>query len=167
MGERRGVRAPGRPAEGRRSGHHGPRLCPGRSWQGKVDYLYPTLMPPPVPQGAAALRQPGRVLKPNMFAKVSIRTGQGNPAMVVPSEAVIRTGSQDRLVLALGMAASNRSPSLWVPSLATRSPSKKELKRGQHRPLGPVPARLRIGHRFGLPAHDGGAPRPGMDPGRG
>ncbi|MFQ2057144.1 efflux RND transporter periplasmic adaptor subunit [Aeromonas veronii] len=77
--------------------------APGRSWQGRVDYLYPTL--------DAATRtlkvrlrfdNPDEFLKPNMFAKVSIRTGQGEPQLVVPSEAVIRTGSQDRLVLALG-----------------------------------------------------------------
>ena len=58
---------------------------------------------------------PDEFLKPNMFAKVSIRTGQGEPRLVVPSEAVIRTGSQDRLVLALGMAASSRWPSPWAP----------------------------------------------------
>ncbi|ORJ18222.1 efflux RND transporter periplasmic adaptor subunit, partial [Aeromonas salmonicida] len=77
--------------------------APGRSWQGRVDYLYPTL--------DAATRtlkvrlrvdNPDEFLKPNMFAKVAIRTGQGEPRLVVPSEAVIRTGSQDRLVLALG-----------------------------------------------------------------
>ncbi|MGL5040359.1 MAG: efflux RND transporter periplasmic adaptor subunit [Aeromonas sp.] len=77
--------------------------APGRSWQGRVDYLYPTL--------DAATRtlkvrlrfaNPDEFLKPNMFAKVAIRTGKGEPQLVVPSEAVIRTGSQDRLVLALG-----------------------------------------------------------------
>ena len=77
--------------------------APGRRWQGKVDYLYPTL--------DAATRtlkvrlrfdNPDEFLKPNMFAKVSIRSGKGEPQMVVPSEAVIRTGSQNRLVLALG-----------------------------------------------------------------
>ena len=77
--------------------------APGRRWQGKVDYLYPTL--------DAATRtlkvrlrfdNTDEFLKPNMFAKVSIRSGKGEPHMLVPSEAVIRTGSQDRLVLALG-----------------------------------------------------------------
>lgn len=77
--------------------------APGRSWQGRVDYLYPTL--------DAATRtlkvrlrfdNPDEFLKPNMFAKVSIRTGKGEPRLVVPSEAVIRTGNQNRLVLALG-----------------------------------------------------------------
>ncbi|MFQ1892099.1 efflux RND transporter periplasmic adaptor subunit [Aeromonas veronii] len=82
--------------------------APGRSWQGKVDYLYPTL--------DAATRtlkvrlrfdNPDEFLKPNMFAKVSIRTGQGEPQLVVPSEAVIRTGSQDRLVLVLALGDGN------------------------------------------------------------
>lgn len=77
--------------------------APGRQWQGRVDYLYPTL--------DAATRtlkvrlrfaNPDEFLKPNMFAKVTIQTGKGEPRLVVPSEAVIRTGSQDRLVLALG-----------------------------------------------------------------
>ncbi|WP_167402224.1 efflux RND transporter periplasmic adaptor subunit [Aeromonas rivipollensis] len=77
--------------------------APGRRWQGRVDYLYPTL--------DAATRtlkvrlrfdNPDEFLKPNMFAKVAIQAGKGEPQLVVPSEAVIRTGSQDRLVLALG-----------------------------------------------------------------
>lgn len=77
--------------------------APGRSWQGRVDYLYPTL-----DASTRTLRvrlrfdNPDEFLKPNMFAKVSISTGKGEPRLVVPSEAVIRTGSQDRLVLALG-----------------------------------------------------------------
>ncbi|WP_262110901.1 efflux RND transporter periplasmic adaptor subunit [Aeromonas sp. Marseille-Q5825] len=77
--------------------------APGRRWQGRVNYLYPTL--------DAATRtlkvrlrfdNPDEFLKPNMFAKVTIQAGKGEPQLVVPSEAVIRTGSQDRLVLALG-----------------------------------------------------------------
>lgn len=77
--------------------------APGRRWQGKVDYLYPTL--------DAATRtlkvrlrfaNPDEFLKPNMFAKVSIQSGNGAPQTLVPSESVIRTGSQNRLVLALG-----------------------------------------------------------------
>ncbi|MDM5057352.1 efflux RND transporter periplasmic adaptor subunit [Aeromonas rivipollensis] len=77
--------------------------APGRRWQGRVDYLYPTL--------DAATRtlkvrlrfdNPDEFLKPNMFAKVAIQADKGEPQLVVPSEAVIRTGSQDRLVLALG-----------------------------------------------------------------
>ena len=56
----------------------------------------------PWPVRTSNLDNPDEFLKPNMFAKVSIGTGKGEPRLVVPSEAVIRTGSQDRLVLALG-----------------------------------------------------------------
>lgn len=77
--------------------------APGRSWQGKVDYLYPTLdATTRTLKVRLRFANPDEFLKPNMFAKVSIRTGQGEPQLVVPSEAVIRTGSQDRLVLARG-----------------------------------------------------------------
>jgi Cu(I)/Ag(I) efflux system membrane fusion protein len=84
---------------------------PGKTWEGKVDYIYPTL-----DASTRTLRVRLRFdnteyfLKPNMFAQVSIFTSlppmQGDvsrlPNIVVPSEAVIRTGSQSRVVLALG-----------------------------------------------------------------
>ena len=41
-------------------------------------------------------------LKPNMFAQVSIHANQADSTILVPKEAVIRTGKQDRVVLALG-----------------------------------------------------------------
>ena len=77
--------------------------APGRSWQGKVDYLYPTLEASTrTLKVRIRVNNPDEFLKPNMFAQLSIRTGTGEPHKLVPSEAVIRTGSQNRLVLALG-----------------------------------------------------------------
>jgi membrane fusion protein, copper/silver efflux system len=77
--------------------------APGRQWQGRVDYLYPTLdAVTRTLKVRLRFANPDEFLKPNMFAKVSIRSGSGAPQTLVPSEAVIRTGSQDRLVLALG-----------------------------------------------------------------
>ena len=84
---------------------------PGKTWRGKVDYIYPTL-----DASTRTLRVRLRFnnedyfLKPNMFAQVSIFTSlppmngvvTEQPNIVVPSEAVIRTGSQNRVVLALG-----------------------------------------------------------------
>lgn len=78
---------------------------PGKSWQGRVDYIYPTL--------DAATRtlkvrlrfdNPSAALKPNMFAQVLIQSDgdEDKPALVVPREAVIRTGRQNRVVIALG-----------------------------------------------------------------
>jgi membrane fusion protein, copper/silver efflux system len=77
--------------------------APGRRWQGQVDYLYPTLdASSRTLKARLRFDNKDEFLKPNMFAKVRIRSGHGKPRLLVPSEAVIRTGSQDRLVLALG-----------------------------------------------------------------
>jgi len=76
---------------------------PGREWQGRVDYVYPSL-----DEKNRTLRvrlrfaNKDRLLKPNMFAQVVIQADPVAHALVVPREAVIRTGSQDRVVLALG-----------------------------------------------------------------
>ncbi len=76
---------------------------PGREWQGTVDYVYPSL-----DERTRTLRVRLRFanddgeLRPNMFAQVVIRTGVDGSTLVVPREAVIRTGDQDRVVLALG-----------------------------------------------------------------
>ncbi|WP_125558162.1 efflux RND transporter periplasmic adaptor subunit [Pseudoalteromonas rubra] len=76
---------------------------PGKRWQGSVDYVYPTLN-----ETTRTLRvrlkfdNAARELKPNMFAQVQIQAGSKADTMLVPSEAVIRTGKQDRVVVALG-----------------------------------------------------------------
>ena len=76
---------------------------PGQQWQGKVDYVYPTL-DPKTRTARIRLRfsNPNRQLKPNMFAQVRIHTHSKTEKLMVPREAVIRTGEQDRVVLALG-----------------------------------------------------------------
>jgi Cu(I)/Ag(I) efflux system membrane fusion protein len=75
---------------------------PGRSWEGRVDYVYPDL-DPELRTVRVRLRfaNPDGLLRPNMFAQVTIH-GEPKPgALVVPKEALIRTGRQDRVVLAL------------------------------------------------------------------
>ena len=76
---------------------------PGRRWDGEVDYVYPTL-DPKLRTGRVRLRFDNRdgLLKPNMFAQVVIHTGSETDVLSVPREAVIRTGLQNRVVLALG-----------------------------------------------------------------
>lgn len=76
---------------------------PGQRWQGKVDYVYPTL-DPKTRTARVRLRfaNPEGLLKPNMFAQVAIHARSKNNALVIPREAVIRTGTQDRVVLAMG-----------------------------------------------------------------
>ena len=78
-------------------------FLPGRSWLGKVDYVYPTLN---AKTRTVKLRlrfdNKSKELKPNMFAEVVIHTKSEGDALLVPKEAIIRTGSVDRVVLALG-----------------------------------------------------------------
>lgn len=78
-------------------------FLPGKTWEGEVDYVYPTLE-----QSTRTLRVRLRFnnkdyeLKPNMFAQVTIHSDLDSANVLVPSEAVIRTGTQNRVVLALG-----------------------------------------------------------------
>lgn len=76
---------------------------PGEQWHGSVDYVYPSL-----DANTRTVRVRLRFanndgeLKPNMFAQVVIETGSKHRQLVIPKEAVIRTGDQNRVVLALG-----------------------------------------------------------------
>lgn len=76
---------------------------PGEDWTGVVDYVYPALNSKTRTLGVRLkFGNPDFQLKPNMFAQVSIHANQADSAIIVPKEAVIRTGKQDRVVLALG-----------------------------------------------------------------
>jgi len=74
-----------------------------RTWQGKVDYIYPNI-------NAMNRTQQVRVvfdnqdltLKPNMFANLTIETQALSETLLVPNDAVIDTGKSQRVVLALG-----------------------------------------------------------------
>ncbi|WP_334064215.1 efflux RND transporter periplasmic adaptor subunit [Alteromonas genovensis] len=76
---------------------------PGREWVGKVDYVYPAL-----DEKTRTLRirlafdNSDNLLRPNMFANVTIHTQTAETTLIVPKEAVIRTGMQNRVVLAFG-----------------------------------------------------------------
>ncbi|EEF80689.1 Cobalt/zinc/cadmium efflux RND transporter, membrane fusion protein, CzcB family [Methylophaga thiooxydans] len=76
---------------------------PGREWLGKVDYVYPTLNDETrTVRVRLRFDNEDYVLKPNMFAQVTIATAEGEEKLMLPTEALIRTGDQDRVVLALG-----------------------------------------------------------------
>ncbi|MCG7548493.1 efflux RND transporter periplasmic adaptor subunit [Pseudoalteromonas sp. Of7M-16] len=76
---------------------------PGKSWLGEVDYVYPSL---DAQNRTLRVRlkfdNPGLILKPNMFARVDIEADPTHGVLTVPASAVIRTGAQNRVVLALG-----------------------------------------------------------------
>lgn len=76
---------------------------PGREWSGRVDYIYPALN---VKTRTAQVRvhfdNPDAYLRPGMFAQMTIATEPSQEALLIPREALIRTGSQSRVVLAKG-----------------------------------------------------------------
>ncbi len=76
---------------------------PGQQWRGQVDYIYPILdnLTRTVRVRLRFANTDG-LLKPNMFAQVIIHSGESTPSLQIPRQALIRTGSQNRVVLALG-----------------------------------------------------------------
>jgi Cu(I)/Ag(I) efflux system membrane fusion protein len=76
---------------------------PGRDWQGEVDFIYPTLNAETrTVQVRLRFQNADLALKPNMFAQVTIHSDQGGNTLLIPNEAVIRSGERDRVVLAMG-----------------------------------------------------------------
>lgn len=78
-------------------------FLPGKQWTGEVDYIYPTLNPETrTLKVRLKFDNEDQKLKPNMFAQITIHSYSENNVLLVPTEAVIRTGNSDRVVLALG-----------------------------------------------------------------
>ncbi|MDO6445670.1 efflux RND transporter periplasmic adaptor subunit [Colwellia sp. 1_MG-2023] len=76
---------------------------PGKTWQGKVDYIYPTLdAKTRTVKVRLRFKNEEGEFKPNMFAQIAIHTTGDEQVLLIPKEALIRTGNQDRVVLALG-----------------------------------------------------------------
>ncbi len=76
---------------------------PGKKWQGQVDYIYPTLdAKTRTVKVRLRFKNEDGEFKPNMFAQIAIHTTGEENALLIPKEALIRTGNQDRVVLALG-----------------------------------------------------------------
>lgn len=76
---------------------------PGKTYRGKITYVYPYL------EGKTRtaiirveLANPGRVLKPDMFAHIELTPMAGRKTVLVPSEAVIRTGVRNVVFVSKG-----------------------------------------------------------------
>jgi Cu(I)/Ag(I) efflux system membrane fusion protein len=76
---------------------------PGRVWQGKVEYIYPSL-DPKTRTLKVRLRfdNPEETLKPNMYASVRLFATPKENALTIPLEALIRTGGTERVIIAKG-----------------------------------------------------------------
>ena len=76
---------------------------PGRKWEGKVEYIYPTLDPKTrTLKVRLQFDNPDEALKPNMYAHVSIYGGAKENILTMPREALIRTGNEQRVIVDLG-----------------------------------------------------------------
>ena len=78
-------------------------FIPGRTWEGVVDYVYPSLDPQNrTLRVRLRFDNPEELLKPNMYASVSIFGGALDNVLSVPREALIRSGNTERLIIARG-----------------------------------------------------------------
>jgi len=77
-------------------------FAPDREWIGEVDYVYPTIRPESrTARVRLTFENPDLQLKPNMYAQVAVEVAPRESVVHVPSQAVIRTSRQARVVLAL------------------------------------------------------------------
>jgi Barrel-sandwich domain of CusB or HlyD membrane-fusion len=75
---------------------------PGTTFEGEVTYVYPFLDPKTrTVRVRLELENPDLFLKPDMFANVSLQAETRKDALVVPDEAVLRSGSQTQVIVAL------------------------------------------------------------------
>jgi multidrug efflux pump subunit AcrA (membrane-fusion protein) len=75
----------------------------GREFEGVVTYVYPFLDPKTrTARVRLEMDNPEIVLKPDMFANVRIETETRENTLVVPDEAVLRSGRRSLAILALG-----------------------------------------------------------------
>jgi Cu(I)/Ag(I) efflux system membrane fusion protein len=76
---------------------------PGETLAGRVEYVYPELsMETRTLRARIVLDDTGPGLRPNMLANVTLVGEAGEPAVMIPRSALIRSGSEDRVVVALG-----------------------------------------------------------------
>ncbi len=75
----------------------------GRSFEGEIDYVYPELDPRTrtLPVRLRFDNAEG-LLRPGMFGSVSLLPETGQQVLTIPSEAVIRTGAAERVILKTG-----------------------------------------------------------------
>jgi len=75
---------------------------PGQVFQGEVDYVYPYLEPRTRTQRVRLeMPNPKGLLKPEMFANVTIATDLRRGVLVVPEEAILRSGRRNLAIVAL------------------------------------------------------------------
>jgi len=75
---------------------------PGRTYSGKVAFLYPTVTPETrTGKARIELANPGGQLKPAMYASVELAAGGGRKVLAVPGSAVIDSGVRQMVLVQL------------------------------------------------------------------
>jgi RND family efflux transporter MFP subunit len=76
---------------------------PGRRFEGEVTYIYPFLQPKTrTARVRLEFENPDLLLKPDMYANVTIDAGVRADVLVVPDDAVIRSGRRSLVIVARG-----------------------------------------------------------------
>lgn len=84
---------------------------PGKTFTGKVDYIYPQLNTTTrTLKVRVALNNPTLELKPDMYANLTLENNMPSSVLAVPKEALIRLGETDRIILALGEGRFRSTP---------------------------------------------------------
>ena len=100
---------------------------PGRTFKGQVDYVYPDVMPETrTLKVRIRLDNPKLELKPGMFASVTIGGGTTRDALLVPAEALIKTGTRSVVIVA---ESEGRFRPVDV-TVGTESQGKLEIREG-------------------------------------
>jgi Cu(I)/Ag(I) efflux system membrane fusion protein len=112
---------------------------PGTQLEGRVEYIYPGLDPKTrTLKVRLRFANPNETLKPNMYANVKIYGGPRNDIIVIPLEALIRTGREERVVIDLGegrFASRNVTAGIesgdWVEIVSGIEPGDRVVTSGQ------------------------------------
>ncbi len=137
---------------------------PGTQLEGRVEYIYPGLDPKTrTLKVRLRFANPDETLKPNMYANVKIYGGARDDIIVIPLEALIRTGREERVVIALGEGRyTSRSVTAgmesgdWVQIIKGIAPGDQVVTSGQF--LIDSEASLKASMRRMQPVGQGAAP---------
>ncbi|HYQ71961.1 MAG TPA: efflux RND transporter periplasmic adaptor subunit [Gammaproteobacteria bacterium] len=137
---------------------------PGTQLEGRVEYIYPGLDPKTrTLKVRLRFANPDETLKPNMYANVKIYGGPRDDIIVIPLEALIRTGREARVVVDLGNGRfASRSVTAgmesgdWVEIASGIEPGDKVVTSGQF--LIDSEASLKASLQRMQPAGDGDSP---------
>ncbi|KRT55552.1 efflux RND transporter periplasmic adaptor subunit [endosymbiont of Ridgeia piscesae] len=111
----------------------------GRVWRGEVEYIYPSLDPETrTLKVRMRFDNPDEALIPNMLAEITIHGPPQPNILALPKEALIQTGHQQRVILALGDGHFQPHPVQtgqefgdWIEITAGLTPSDEVVVSGQ------------------------------------